>query len=74
MIHTCSVLAPEAFGWRAGAYEFVKDIPAIDLLFGSDRLRRLIEAGAPFGEVAAACLFNESEFREQRREFLLYGQ
>ena len=39
-------LDPERFGWLERAYEFVEDIPAIDLLFGSDRLRRAIEEGA----------------------------
>lgn len=31
--------------WRAEAYEFVTDRPAIDLLAGSSQLRELIEAG-----------------------------
>jgi uncharacterized protein YbbC (DUF1343 family) len=47
-------LHPDKFAWRSDAYEFVDDIPAIDLLFGSDRPRLLIEAGAPFAELAAA--------------------
>lgn len=34
---------PDDFGWRPGAYEFVEEIPAIDLLAGSARLRELIE-------------------------------
>lgn len=45
--------APE-FAWRAEAYEFVRDIPAIDLLFGSARPRLLIDAGAAFSAVEAA--------------------
>ena len=47
-------LHPDHFAWRSDAYEFVDDIPAIDLLFGSDEPRRLIDAGAPFGDLAAA--------------------
>lgn len=42
-------VAPEALGWRVDAYEFVEDVPAIDLLWGSDQLRRTIDAG---GDIA----------------------
>lgn len=34
-----------AFGWRRDAYEFVEDIPAIDLLWGSPELRETLDAG-----------------------------
>ena len=37
---------PAGFAWRTRAYEFVADIPAIDLLCGSDQVRRGIDAGA----------------------------
>ena len=63
---------PAAFGWRAEAYEFVRDIPAIDLLTGGPEVRRWIDAGRPlkvfreyFDEGAAA-------FRRRRRPYLLY--
>ncbi|MCC6158376.1 MAG: DUF1343 domain-containing protein, partial [Deltaproteobacteria bacterium] len=36
---------PESFAWRGEAYEFVRDVPAIDLLSGSSRLRHAIESG-----------------------------
>ncbi len=36
---------PEHFRFRTEAYEFVDDIPAIDLLTGDDRARRSLEAG-----------------------------
>jgi uncharacterized protein YbbC (DUF1343 family) len=38
-------VAPDAFKWRKEAYEFVKDIPAIDLLWGSEELRMTIDNG-----------------------------
>lgn len=44
---------PQAFGWRDAAYEFVHDIPAIDLLFGTDALRLAIDGGATLDEVLA---------------------
>ena len=47
--------------------------PAIDLLFGSDRERLALEAGAPWREIAAAWEPEEAAFRERRRPFLLYS-
>jgi len=75
VLHTAKRLAPEGFAWRDGAYEFVAHIPAIDILFGSDRLRRLVDCGTVFDEVAAACggPGEGSAFREARRGCLLYS-
>src|SRR5690606_38057204 len=63
---------PEAFAWRTRAYEFVADIPAIDLLAGSPALRRGIEAGASLAELTADWAENEAAFREERAPHLLY--
>ena len=38
--------APARFAWRSEAYEFVRDVPAFDLLCGSDRERRALASGA----------------------------
>ncbi len=40
-------LHPDDFAWRDRPYEFIEDIPAIDLLTGSSEARELIEAGDP---------------------------
>ncbi len=40
-------LDPEAFSWRPEPYEFVSEVPAIDLLTGSPSARALIESGEP---------------------------
>jgi len=42
-------LNPEDFRWRAEPYEFVSEVPALDLLTGSPAARRCIENCAPFG-------------------------
>lgn len=42
---------PQAWGWREAAYEFVADRLAIDLLFGSDAPRQMIDGGASVDEV-----------------------
>ncbi len=65
-------LSGERFAWRSEPYEFVADRPAIDLLFGSDRERRALEAGRPAAEIARAWEGEEDAFRQRRREFLLY--
>jgi uncharacterized protein YbbC (DUF1343 family) len=67
-------LLGDRFRWRTETYEFVSHIPAVDLLFGSDRERRALEAGTPWPEVAAAWEPEEAAFRERRKPFLLYPE
>ncbi len=45
--------AGDRFRWRTEEYEFVTNPIAIDLLFGSDRERLMMEAGAHWSEIAA---------------------
>jgi uncharacterized protein YbbC (DUF1343 family) len=66
-------LSGTRFAWRTQEYEFVTDRPAIDLLFGSDRERRALEAGASWSEIASAWEPEEAAFRERRRPYLLYS-
>jgi uncharacterized protein YbbC (DUF1343 family) len=65
-------VAPEQFQWRTRAYEFVDQIPAIDLLAGSDQVRTMIDAGAPLHDIAATWTADEHAFAEARRDWLLY--
>lgn len=65
-------LWPEQFRWRERPYEFVGNIPAIDLLVGNDVVRGLIEAGAPIEDIAQSWRAEEAEFVERRRPYLLY--
>ncbi len=67
-------VAPGTFGWRAEAYEFVADRPAIDLLTGDPGYRAAIEAGEGFAARAASWKADEDAFREERREILLYPE
>ena len=61
------------FQWRAEAYEFVKDVPAFDLLCGSAQVRVALEQGADFEDVAALLAGAEATFLERRAPHLLYG-
>jgi uncharacterized protein YbbC (DUF1343 family) len=60
------------FDWRREPYEFVADRLAIDLLFGSDRERRALEAGQTPRAIAQAWEAEEAAFRQRRRGYLLY--
>ena len=69
-------VAPQVFRWRESPYEFVADRPAIDLLTGSDVFRRTLDGEANVDLQAWLGTFaaDEQEFREERREILLYKE
>ncbi len=66
--------APEAFAWRRAAYEFVAEIPAIDLLARTVRCRQAIDSGdaADLADWMASWAADEAEFRRECEEILLY--
>ncbi|GAB4513138.1 MAG: DUF1343 domain-containing protein [Haliangiales bacterium] len=63
---------PDEFAWRRDAYEFVADVPAIDLLAGSDELRVGVERGDSLAQLAATWRAGEEAFRARREAWLLY--
>ncbi|MFH1177842.1 MAG: DUF1343 domain-containing protein [Acidobacteriota bacterium] len=65
-------LCPEHFAWRQDAYEFVADVPAIDLLTGSPGAREAIEGRRELAPLLAEWSAHAEAFRSQRRPFLLY--
>jgi uncharacterized protein YbbC (DUF1343 family) len=66
-------LLGDKFRWRTETYEFVSHIPAIDLLFGGDRERKMIEAGARWQDIAKLWEPEEEAFRERRKPYLIYS-
>ncbi len=66
-------IGPGKFAWRADAYEFVEDVPAFDLLCGTDQVRRGIEAGWPLEKLLEGFAAQAKAFEEQRRPYLLYA-
>jgi uncharacterized protein YbbC (DUF1343 family) len=60
------------FGWREDAYEFVEDVPAFDLLCGTDQVRRGIEAGWPLNRLLEGFEAQGQEFARRRERHLLY--
>jgi len=65
-------LWPDDAQWRTEVYEFVKEPIAIDLLGGSDALRREIEQGVPLSQVRARWQSEVQTFLEGRSRHLLY--
>jgi uncharacterized protein YbbC (DUF1343 family) len=64
---------PAEFAWRSRAYEFVDQVPAIDLLCGSAAVREGIDAGASLADLAATWADAERDFRQSRGAWLLYA-
>lgn len=60
------------FAWRSGTYEFIDNIPAIDLLFGSSSLRDSLESRKKTDDVLYELASYESAYRDYRKPYLLY--
>jgi uncharacterized protein YbbC (DUF1343 family) len=63
---------PGKFAWRQPPYEYEHDKLPIDILAGSDVLRKQIEGGAALEEIASSWRSDEQAFAAMRRQFLLY--
>lgn len=64
MLVTVKRLFPAVFGWRPDLF--------IDKLTGSDRLRRMVDAGAGAAEIVGAWQSELADFRRLREPYLLY--
>ena len=64
--------APSRPIWRDPPYEYEHVKPPIDILYGSDRLRRGVDAGESGDRIAADWPREEDAFRKLREKFLLY--
>jgi uncharacterized protein YbbC (DUF1343 family) len=64
--------APAQPLWRDPPYEYEHVKPPIDILYGSDRLRRGIDAGESPAAIMAGWRRDEDAFRTLRQKFLLY--
>lgn len=58
--------------WRDPPYEYEHVKPPIDILYGSDRLRRGVDAGEAADRIGAGWARDEDAFRALREKFLLY--
>jgi uncharacterized protein YbbC (DUF1343 family) len=64
--------APHEVMWRDPPYEYEHEKLPIDVLYGSDRLRRAIDAGQSATAIVAEWPRDEEAFRTLRQPFLLY--
>lgn len=60
------------FAWRDPPYEYEADKPPIDILYGSDQLRRRIDAGEGAAAIVSSWRPDEEAFRIRREKYLLY--
>jgi uncharacterized protein YbbC (DUF1343 family) len=64
--------APGEVLWRDPPYEYETVKPPIDILYGTDRLRRGIDAGETAVSLSADWPRDEAAFRDLRQKYLLY--
>ena len=60
------------FHWREKPYEFVEDIPAIDLLTGNDVFRTQTQSLKELNDWMETFSQQESSFKQKRQVYLLY--
>ncbi|MEQ9078489.1 MAG: DUF1343 domain-containing protein [Sandaracinaceae bacterium] len=72
LIAEAAKLLGEDFAWRPDPYEFIGDVPAVDLLTGGPEYRAAVEGRADLSEVLEAERAGARAFRERRREWLIY--
>lgn len=73
VIKAVQELYPNDFQYRERAYEFVEDIPAIDLLAGSDQLRKQLEQGDSLKQIESSWEEERQDFLDLRKTYLLYS-
>ena len=63
---------PKRFAWREPPYEYELEKPPIDILYGSDRLRKAVDSGEGVGALVASWNEDEEAFRRTRAKYLIY--
>jgi uncharacterized protein YbbC (DUF1343 family) len=72
LIETFRRLDPSKFAWRQPPYEYEHDKLPIDILAGSDVLRKQVETGTPIRDIVDSWKDDEAAFSRLRARFLLY--
>jgi uncharacterized protein YbbC (DUF1343 family) len=63
---------PSRFAWREPPYEYEHEKEPIDILYGSDRLRRTLDEGGSLAALIESWGADEEQFRRLREPHLLY--
>jgi uncharacterized protein YbbC (DUF1343 family) len=72
LISAATRLYPNDFAWRDPPYEFERKRLPIDLLCGTDAIRRAIERRLPLKRIEGTWQRGLTAFARERRRFLLY--
>jgi len=72
LIRKVARLYPEAFRWQEPPYEFEFRRPPIDMICGSDLIRKAIEKNIPFTRIQDDIECEIAAYAESVRPFLLY--
>jgi uncharacterized protein YbbC (DUF1343 family) len=72
LLEECRRQDAARFGWKPPPYEYEYERLAIDLLYGSDELRRGLEAGHSSARIAASWKEDIAAFNPIREKYLLY--
>jgi uncharacterized protein YbbC (DUF1343 family) len=64
---------PARFAWRQPPYEYEHDKEPIDILYGTDRLRRTLDADGDADALVTSWHVDEEEFGRMRQQYLLYS-
>lgn len=65
--------APRAFAWRRPPYEFERRLLPIDILLGTDTIRRALEAGRPLAAVERGWMPALARWKRRRAAWLDYS-
>jgi uncharacterized protein YbbC (DUF1343 family) len=72
MISALRKVAPDSFKWRTDPYEFIDNLPAIDLLYGSDTFRKVVDGSGDLSTLEAEIYQSEQWFSRARESYLRY--
>jgi uncharacterized protein YbbC (DUF1343 family) len=72
LLKTIHDLHPEHFSWRSDPYEFVGDVPALDILTGSSAARKCVENGLELDSLFESWRKSVAAFESRLDRILLY--
>lgn len=74
LLKTIRDLHPDEFAWRPEPYEFVGDVPALDILTGTSAAREAIEGGKELEPLLGSWQRSVAEFESRLEGLLLYHE
>ena len=72
MVKTAYEMYPDQFQWRQNAYEYEFDKNPFDVICGTDKTRKQIEAGDSLRDIQESWRNSLAAFRSAREPFLIY--